>query len=96
MPNIRERLSACMENGALDSTLLPDVARELDGLRHRVDELETVLIMLVRTGWPWREDGEPNDILDACKDGYAAAMREARELLGLDYRSAITRTEPKT
>ena len=65
-------------------------------LRNRVNELEELLIMIVRTGWPWDEDGKPNAIFHTSKDGFATAMAEARELLGLEHRSAITRTEPRT
>jgi hypothetical protein len=52
--------------------------------------------MIVRTGWPWDDEGEPNAIHHAANDGFAAAMAEARELLGLGRRSLITRTEPRT
>lgn len=42
------------------------------------------------------ESGEvdPNAIFNASKDGFATAMTEARELLGLGHLSTITRTEP--
>ncbi len=96
MSNVMERLHACMENGSVDRTLLPDLAEEIEGLRKRVNELEELLIMLVRTGWPWDEDGVPNGIFHTCRDGFATAIVEARELLGLDHRSRITRTEPRT
>ena len=91
-----ERLKSGLENGKADIALLSVVEKEFDELKGRVDELEELLIVIVRTGWPWDEDGEPNGILHAARDGYAAAMVAARELLGLDRRSAITRTEPKT
>jgi hypothetical protein len=68
---------------------------ELDELSKRANELEELLIMIVRTGWPWDEEGEPNAIYHASKDGFTTAMLEARKLLGLQ-RSNITRTEPKT
>jgi len=61
-----------------------------------LDELELLLITIVRTGWPWDEEGEPNVIHDAVKDGYSTAMVEARNLLGLNLATRITRTEPKT
>ena len=80
----------------MDKALLTDTVEEIAGLRKRRDELETVLLMLVRTGWPWQEDGTPNEILPHCKDGYAVAMQEAKGLLGLDHLSMITRTEPRT
>ena len=91
-----ERLKTGMENGMADMVLLSAVEKELAELGTRVNELEELLIMIVRTGWPWDEDGEPNVILHAARDGFAAAMVEARTLLGLDRRSVITRTEPRT
>ena len=96
MSNIRERLRACAENGTADPALLAEAMAELDALRARQDELEELLIMIVRTGWPWDEEGEPNGIFGACRDGYTAAMVEARELLGLGHLSMINRTEPRT
>jgi hypothetical protein len=96
MSNSFERLKTGLENGMADLTVLSAVEREFGELRTRVDELEELLIMIVRTGWPWDEDGEPNVILHAARDGYAAAMVEARGMLGLDRRSVITRTEPRT
>lgn len=96
MSDIMERLKACIESGAIEPALLPEAIEEISELRKRRDELEMVLLMLVRTGWPWHEDGEPNEILSNCKDGYAAAIMEARELLGLEHRSVLTRTEPRT
>lgn len=96
MPDVLERLKACGEDGRVDRTLLSQAVEEMAGLRKRRDELELVLLMLVRTGWPWQEDGTPNGILHNCKDGYAAAMKDAKELLGLDHLSMITRTEPRT
>ena len=96
MSNVMDRLHACMENGSVDRTLLPDLAEEIEGLRKRVNELEELLIMIVRTGWAWDAEGEPNAIFHTSKDGFATAMAEARELLGLGHRSAITRTEPRT
>ena len=96
MPNMIDRLKTAIETGAIDPALLPEVLAEMLELRKRGNDLETVLIMLVRTGWPWQENGEPNEILLNCKDGYASAIVEAKELLGLGHRSTITRTEPPT
>ncbi|RII26652.1 MAG: hypothetical protein CXR31_09550 [Geobacter sp.] len=96
MPDVLERLKSDGNNGSPDRALLDEAVGEIAGLRKRRDELEMVLLMLVRTGWPWQEDGTPNGILPNCKDGYAAAIQEAKELLGLDHLSMITRTEPKT
>lgn len=80
----------------MDLSLLADLEKEQGELVRRVNELEELLIMIVRTGWPWDDEGEPNAIFHASKDGFAPAMAEARELLGLDRRSVITRTEPRT
>ena len=96
MTNLLERLKACLENGSSDRSLLPEAVEEIGELSKRVNELEELLIVIVRTGWPWDEDNEPNEIFCASKDGYTTAMLEARELLGLGFRSKITRTEPKT
>jgi hypothetical protein len=96
MSTILERLNACRENGVIDPDLLPEAVQEITELRMRQNELEELLIMIVRTGWPWDEEGEPNDIFRTCRDGYTAAMVEAKKLLGLDHLSRITRTEPKT
>lgn len=96
MPNALERLKRSLENGAIDLALLAEAEKECKELRLRVDELEERLIMIVRTGWPWDEEGEPNAIFHAARDGFATAMAEARELLGLGHRSTITRTEPRT
>ena len=77
-------------------SLLPELAAELADLRKRQNELEELMIMIVRTGWPWDEEGEPNDIFRTSRDGFATAMTEARDLLGLGHLSRITRTEPPT
>ena len=96
MSNALERLKTSLESGIIDLSLLSDLEKEYGELKSRVNELEEHLIMIVRTGWPWDEEGEPNAIFQASKDGFATAMAEARELLGLGHRSNITRTEPKT
>lgn len=95
MSNLLERLKASMESGDIDPLLLNDVVKGYGELTDRANQLEELLIMIVRTGWPWDEEGEPNAIFHASRDGFAAAMAEARDLLGL-RRSMITRTEPKT
>lgn len=96
MSNPLERLRTSLENGTAGPTLLSEVEKQFGELSARANELEECLIMIVRTGWPWDEDGEPNAIFHASKDGFATAMTEARELLGLGGRSMITRTEPRT
>ena len=96
MSNALERLKTSLENGIIDLSLLSDLEKEQRELGDRANELEELLIMIVRTGWPWDEEGEPNAIFHTSKDGFATAMAEARELLGLSRRSMITRTEPRT
>ncbi len=96
MPSAMEQLKTSLESGTIDLALLSDVEKEFRELGARVDALEELLIMIVRTGWPWDEEGEPNAIFHASLDGFPAAMAEARELLGLGSRSTITRTEPRT
>ena len=96
MPTVVDRLNACLESGAWDPTLPSEAVAEISELRKRQNELEMVLLMLVRTGWPWREDGEPNEMHRNGKDGYVSAMSKAKELLGLGNLSMITRTEPRT
>ena len=96
MDNILDRLKSDLETGALDPSNLPDAVAEIEALRSRADLLEELLIILVRTGWPWDEDGEPNGIFTACRQGYVAAIVEARKQLGLDRRSMITGTERPT
>ncbi|WP_306535636.1 hypothetical protein [Geobacter sp.] len=96
MSTVVERLKACLESGAWDPALTSEAIAEISELRKRQNELEMVLLMLVRTGWPWQEDGEPNEMYRNGKDGYVSAMGEAKELLGLGHLSMITRTEPRT
>ncbi len=96
MSNLLERLNADLESGVVDPSLVREVIKEYSDLRDRINTLEELLIMIVRTGWPWGEDGEPNAIFHTSKDGFATAMSEARELLGLGHLSTITRTEPRT
>jgi hypothetical protein len=96
MFNALEKLKGNLENGIIDLSLLSEAEQEYRELSSRVNELEELLIMIVRTGWPWDEEGEPNAIFKTSKDGFATAMAEARELLGLGHRSTINRTEPRT
>ena len=96
MADILTRLKTSIETGLIDGTLLPEAAAEIAELRKRQNEVEELLIMIVRTGWPWDEDGEPNEIFRTSRDGFSTAMSEARYLLGLDHLSKITRTEPRT
>ena len=59
-----------------------------------IEALEELLIMVVRTGWPWDEEGEPNGIFRTCRDGYATAMVEAKDTAlvigaGVGYEAAL-------
>ncbi len=92
MQNVLDRLKSDLKTGAIDPSILPDALAEIEALRSKSDMLEELLIMLVRTGWPWDEDGEPNGIFNSCRQGYVTAIVEARKLLGLDRLSSITGT----
>jgi len=96
MSDTLERLKAALEAGTIDLSLLSEMEIEQRELKSRLNELEELLIMIVRTGWPWDDEGAPNAIHHASRDGFTTAMAEARELLGLGHRSTITRTEPRT
>ena len=96
MQNILDRLKSDLKTGAIDPSILPDAVAEIEALRSKADLFEELLIMLVRTGWPWDEEGEPNGIFSACRQGYVTAIVEARKQLGLDRLSMITGTERPT
>jgi hypothetical protein len=96
MPDAVARLKSSLQEKGIDPSLLAELENEHAELVKKADELEMLLITIVRTGWPWDEDGEPNVIHDAVKGGYTTAMVEARNLLGLNLATRITRTEPKT
>jgi len=96
MPNALVRLKNRLQEQGSDPSLLAELERDYAELVHKADRLETLLITIVRTGWPWDEEGEPNEIHRAARDGFATAMVEAKELLGLGLNTRITRTEPKT
>ena len=96
MPNALTRLKNNLQAQRVDLSLLAELNNEYAELVKKADKLEMLLITIVRTGWPWDEEGEPNVIHDAVKGGFAMAMLEARNLLGLNLSTMITRTEPKT
>jgi len=96
MPNALTRLKNNLQAKEIDPSLLAELENEYAELVKKADELEMLLITIVRTGWPWDEEGEPNVIHDAVKDGFTTAMVAAKELLGLGLNTRITRTEPKT
>ncbi|NJD91681.1 MAG: hypothetical protein FIA91_09235 [Geobacter sp.] len=96
MPDPLNRLKSRLQEQGVDPALMDELAADYGELRHQVDRLELLLITIVRAGWPWDGEGEPNAIHGAVKDGYTAAMLEAKELLGLGLNTMINRTEPKT
>jgi len=96
MPNALARLKNNLQGEGVDPALLAELEDEYAELIKKADELETLLITIVRTGWPWDEEGEPNVIHAAVKGGFTTAMLAARNLLGLNLATRITRTEPKT
>ncbi len=96
MPTPLARLKAALHEQGLAPALLAEVENDYAELVKKADEMELLLITIVRSGWPWDEEGEPNVIHDAVKDGYTTAMVAARNLLGLNLATRITRTEPKT
>lgn len=96
MPDMTARLQAAIETGSADRALLEDLSREIGELKGRSDALEELLIILVRTSLPWDEDGSLGESFPAFRERYQRIRHEAAELLGLELRSTITRTEPKT
>ena len=96
MPNALARLKNNLQAQGGDPAVMAELERDYAELLKKADVLETLLITIVRTGWPWDEEGEPNAICHAAKGGFTAAMVEARDLLGLNLATRITRTEPKT
>jgi hypothetical protein len=96
MSNIVARLQMGQEAEGADRRLLEDALQEVTELRHRRDALDEILIILARTGLPWDADGNPGESFPAFRERYQRAMHEASELLGLELRSMINRTEPRT
>jgi len=97
MPDILHRLRALLESGAsADSKLLEDAVSEITELRKQRDALEEILIVLARTELPWDAEGKPTEALPRFQERYLKAIHEAADLLGLELRSTITRTEPRT
>ena len=96
MADITERLKSSIAGGVTDDRLLTDALQEINELRKRRDALEEIMIILARTELPWDEEGRQTDALPHFKQRYLKAMHESSDLLGLDLRSTITRTEPRT
>lgn len=93
---ISEQIKQHLLDGMIEPDFLQDIITQVEELQKKSDRLEELLITVVRTGWPWDENNDPNALFHNSKDGYSQAMSQARALLGLDYRSTITRTEPRT
>lgn len=96
MPNPLAQLKNRLQELGLDPALLAELESDYAELKHKADRLELLLITIVRTGWPWDEEGTPNAVLGTVRDGYGQAMLEAKELLGLGLKTMINRTEPRT
>lgn len=96
MTDIVDRLKLSIVGGEADSALLADAVQEISELRQRRDALEELLIILMRTELPWDDDNNLTDAFPHFKERYLNAMHEASEMLGLQLRSTITRTEPRT
>jgi glycosyltransferase involved in cell wall biosynthesis len=96
MPEIIARLKSGIAAETADKSLLEDALREIAELRQRRDALEEILIMLARTELPWDADGTPGEGFTAFQERYHRLMHEATDLLGLELRSTINRTEPRT
>jgi hypothetical protein len=96
MPNALARLKQMLQEQGVDPALMAGFEADYAELVHKADRLELLLITIVRAGWPWDEEGAPNAIHREVRAGYCQAMVEAKELLGLELNTMITRTEPKT
>ena len=96
MTDITQKLQSAISAGPAQSEVLQEALREIRDLRKQRDALEEILIVLSRTQLPWDEDGNPTEGLPHFKERYQRAIHEAAVQLGLDLRSTITRTEPKT
>uniref|UniRef100_C6E981 Uncharacterized protein n=1 Tax=Geobacter sp. (strain M21) TaxID=443144 RepID=C6E981_GEOSM len=96
MPDITQRLKSSIETGAADRDLLAEALSEITELRQKSDALEEILIVLVRTQLPFDAEENREEAIDRFSERYRNAMREASDLLGLNLRSTITRTEPRT
>lgn len=96
MTDILQKLQSAVESESAEKELLQDALREIRELKQQRDALEEILIVLSRTRLPWDDEGDPAETLPHFKERYLNAIHEASRLLGLDVRSTITRTEPKT
>ena len=85
-----------MEEDPAMRAMLDGALQEILELRKKRDALEEILIILARTELPWDDDDRLNGAFPLFKTRYLNAMHEASQLLGLELRSTITRTEPRT
>lgn len=96
MTDITQKLQSAISDDSAQTPLLQEALREITELRKQRDALEEILIVLARTQLPWDEESNPTEALPHFKERYLNAIHEAAGLLGLDIRSVITRTEPRT
>ncbi|HJV67186.1 MAG TPA: hypothetical protein VJ550_15745 [Geomonas sp.] len=96
MSDIVDKLTALKESDSASYEIVGDAIEEIKELRKVRDTLEEILIILARTPLPWDEDDQLTEGFPLFKERYINAMHEASHLLGLDLRSMITRTEPRT
>ncbi|MBJ6800878.1 hypothetical protein [Geomonas propionica] len=96
MTDMLQKLQAATSDDPATAELLREAVQEIRELRKQRDAMEEILIVLSRTELPWDEDGNPTDALPHFKERYLNAVHEAAGLLGLELRSTITRTEPRT
>jgi hypothetical protein len=96
MTDIVERLQSQLAAGSGDQKLIEDALTVIRELKSRGDAMEELLILLVRTTEPWDEAGVPTEHFPGFRERYHRVMHEAVDLLGLETRSTITRTEPRT
>lgn len=96
MTDMLQKLQTAITEGAAQKELLQEALEEIRELRRQRDAVEEILIVLARTKLPWDDEDTSAEALQHFKERYHNAMREAAGLLGLDVRSTITRTEPKT
>lgn len=96
MPRILEKVKESLKAGGTDSKYATEVIEEVTALQQKIDQLEAALIMLVRTGAHYENQVIEDDGGGTLRDGFTAALKEARTILGLEHRSVLTRTEPRT
>ncbi|WP_224982335.1 hypothetical protein [Geomonas agri] len=96
MTDILHKLQAATTDNQATAELLREAVQEICELRKQRDALEEIMIVLSRTTLPWDEEGNPTEALPHFKERYLNAVHEAAGLLGLEVRSTITRTEPRT